>query len=127
MRARDMIVDRIAKDYVDHIMEPVRDELVPPTELRGSVQGPSNFSEADLRGSLGSGGGRHSAGGGDSGFGDFQNEVAGAINEGRGSIESRRAGSQANRAGAIQGAVDLNQEANEKTNRTWFQDKDRGR
>jgi conjugal transfer mating pair stabilization protein TraG len=127
MRARDMIVDRIAKDYVDHIMEPVRDELVPPTELRGSVQGPSNFSEADLRGSLGSGGGRHSTGGGDSGFGDFQSEVAGAIKAGRGSIEAKRAASEANRTGAIQGAVDLNLEANDRTNREWFADKDRKR
>ena len=122
-----MIVDRIAKDYVDHIMEPVRDELVPPTELRGSVQGPSDFSEADLRGSLGAGGGRRGVGGGDSGFAKFQAEVAGAINEGRSSIESRRSASEANRHGAIQGASDLNQDANERTNRTWFQDKDRGR
>lgn len=127
MRARDMIVDRIAKDYVDHIMEPVRDELVPPTELRGSVQGPSDFSEADLRGSLGSGGGRRGGSGGDSGFADFKGEVAGAIKDGRSSIEGKRAGSEANRGGAIQGAVDLNQEADERTNRTWFQDKDRGR
>ncbi|MGE4404348.1 conjugal transfer protein TraG N-terminal domain-containing protein [Pseudomonas sp.] len=127
MRARDMIVDRIAKDYVDHIMEPVRDELVPPTELRGSVQGPSDFSEADLRGSLGSGGARRSAGGGDSGFADFQSQVAGAIKEGRGSIEGKRAASEANRVGAVQGAADLNQGANERTNRNWFQEKDRGR
>ncbi|EJL24249.1 conjugal transfer protein TraG N-terminal domain-containing protein [Novosphingobium sp. AP12] len=127
MSARDMIVDRIARDYVDHIMEPVRDELVPPTELRGSVQAPSDFSEADLRGSLGAGGGGRHGGGGDSGFAKFQGEVAGAINEGRASIESRRAASETNRASAVQGAVDLNQDANERTNRTWFQDKDRGR
>jgi conjugal transfer mating pair stabilization protein TraG len=127
MRARDMIVDRIAKDYVDHIMEPVRDELVPPTELRGSVQGPGDFSEADLRGSLGAGGGRRGGAGGDSGFAEFQAEVAGAINEGRASIEGRRAASEANRSGAVQGAADLNQQANERTNRNWFQDKDRGR
>ena len=122
-----MIVDRIAKDYVDHIMEPVRDELVPPTELRGSVQGPSDFSESDLRGSLGAGGGRRGGGGGDSGFAEFQAEVAGAINEGRASIENRRASSEANRSGAVQGAADLNQEADDRTNRRWFQDKDRGR
>jgi conjugal transfer mating pair stabilization protein TraG len=127
MRARDMIVDRIAKDYVDHIMEPVRDELVPPTELRGSVQGPSDFSEADLRGSLDVGGGRRGGGGGDSGFAEFQSEVTGAINEGRASIESRRAASEANRSGAVQGAADLSQKADDRTNRRWFQDKDRGR
>ncbi|AXB80442.1 conjugal transfer protein TraG N-terminal domain-containing protein [Novosphingobium sp. P6W] len=128
MRARDMIVDRIAKDYVDQIMEPVRDELVPPPELRGSVQGPSDFSESDIRGSLGAGGGRRSgSGGGDSGFAEFQAEVAGAINEGRASIESRRAASEANRGGAVQGAVDLNQQANERTSRNWFQDKGRAR
>ena len=127
MRARDMIVDRIAKDYVDHIMEPVRDELVPPTELRGSVQGPGDFSKADLRGSLGAGGGCRGGAGGDSGFAEFQAEVAGAINEGRASIEGRRAASEANRSGAVQGAADLNQQANERTNRNWFQDKDRGR
>ncbi len=127
MRARDMIVDRIAKDYVDHIMEPVRDELVPPTELRGSVQGPSEFSEADLRGSLGSGGGARGGAGGDSGFADFQGKVAGAINEGRGSIESRRTSADANRGSTVQGAMDLNEQANERTNRRWFQEKDRGR
>lgn len=126
MRARNMIVDRIAKDFVDQIMEPVRDELLPPTELRGSVQGPSDFSEADLRRSHGAG--RHGGGGdGDSGFAEFQAEVAGAINEGHVSIERRRAASEANRGGAVQGAAGLNQDANERTNRNWFQDKDRGR
>jgi conjugal transfer mating pair stabilization protein TraG len=127
LRARDMIVDRIAKDYVDHIMEPVRAELIPPTDLRGSAQGPSDFSEADLRGSLGIGRARRNVGSGDSGFAEFQGEVAGTINDGRASIEGRRAGSEGNRAGAIQGAMDLNEEANERTNRRYFQDKDSGR
>ena len=126
MRAREMIVDRIAKDYIDDIMAPVRDELVPPTELRGSVQGPSDFSEADLRGSLGSGGGRRGAGGSND-FAEFKDEVAGAIAEGRGSIEGRRAASEQSRLGAVQGAVNLNQEANERANRNWFADKGRGR
>jgi conjugal transfer mating pair stabilization protein TraG len=127
MRARDMIVDRIAKDYVDHIMAPVRDELVPPTELRGSVQGPSDFSEADLRGSLGVGGSHRGSGGGDAGFADFHGQVAGAIKDGRGSIEGRRSASEGGRAGAIQGASDLDQEVNDRTNRSWFQEKDRKR
>jgi conjugal transfer mating pair stabilization protein TraG len=74
-----------------------------------------------------SSGGRRGGGGGDSGFAEFQSEVAGAINEGRGSIEIRRAASEANRSGAVQGAADLSQEADDRTNRRWFQDKDRGR
>lgn len=126
MRARDMIVDRIAKDYVDDIMAPVRDELVPPTDLRGHVQGPSNFNEATLRGSLGAGrGGRVS--GGDSGFADFKGEVAGAIEDGRHSIEGRRAAAEANRVEAVRGAMDLGQQVDERSNRKWFEDKDRKR
>jgi conjugal transfer mating pair stabilization protein TraG len=121
MRARDMIVDRIARDYVDQIMEPVRDELVPPTELGGSVQVPGDFSEADLRSSVGSGGGSRGGPSGDNGAADFEGEVRGAINEGSASIENRRIASEAIRRGAVQGAADLGQEANERTNRTWFQ------
>lgn len=127
MRARDMIVDRIARDYVDQIMEPVRDELVPPTELGGSVQVPGDFSEADLRSSVGSGGGSRGGPSGDNGAADFEGEVRGAINEGSASIENRRVASEAIRRGAVQGAADLGQEANERTNRTWFQEKDRRR
>ena len=126
MRARDMIVDRISKDYVEDIMEPVRDELVPPAEIRGPVAAPSDFSEADLRGSLGHHGGSR-GGGGDSDFGKFQGEVASAIEQGRSSIEGRRAASDANRTEAVKGAMDLGHQADEQTNREWFADKDRRR
>lgn len=126
MRARDMIVDRISKDYVEDIMEPVRDELVPPSEVRGPVATPSEFTEADLRGSLGHRGGSRS-GGGDSGFAEFQGEVAGAIQQGRSSIEGRRAASDANRTEAVKGAMDLGQRAEKRTDRNWFADKDRRR
>ncbi|MCW1432127.1 conjugal transfer protein TraG N-terminal domain-containing protein [Novosphingobium sp. JCM 18896] len=124
MRARDMIVDRIAKDYVDHIMEPVRDELVPPTELRGPVQAPSDFTEADLRGSLGGTTGPR-GGGNDSAFKQFQDEVAGEIRSGKGSIEGRRAASEANRTGAVQGASDLSRNTDDRSNLNWFREKDR--
>lgn len=126
MRARDMIVDRISKEYVEDIMEPVRDELVPPSEIRGPVAAPSDFTEANLRGSLSHHSGSR-GGGGDSGFGEFQGEVAGAIQQGRSSIEGRRAASDANRTEAVKGAMDLGQQADERTNRNWFADKDRRR
>lgn len=125
MRARDMIVDRIARDYVDHIMEPVRDELISPTELRGSVQAPSEFTEAELRASLGSATGR-GGGGGESAFKQFQNEVADEIRSGKGSIEGRRTGAEANRGGAVQAASNLSQEADERSNRIWFRDREGG-
>ncbi|MCJ2180109.1 conjugal transfer protein TraG N-terminal domain-containing protein [Novosphingobium album (ex Hu et al. 2023)] len=125
MRARDMIVDRIARDYVDSIMAPVRDEFISPTELRGHVDGPGNFSESDLRSSLGGHGGiGHRRDKSDpSGLAD---EVAEAISSGRQSIEGRRDSAEANRTSAVQGAVDLGQQVTDKQNRRWFEEKDRG-
>ncbi|MGF7154773.1 conjugal transfer protein TraG N-terminal domain-containing protein [Novosphingobium gossypii] len=126
MRARDIIIERISKDYVDDIMEPVRDELVPPSEIRGPVAGLGNFMEADLRGKLGHHGGSRRSGG-DSGFSVFQGEIAGAIQEGRNSIEGRRAIADSNRVEAVKGARDLGEQAGERTDRNWFADKDRRR
>jgi conjugal transfer mating pair stabilization protein TraG len=125
MRAREMIVDRIAKDYVDHIMEPVRDELVSPMALRAQVRAPNDFDEGDLRDNLGATSSTRGGRGGND-FAEFQREVTGSINEGRGSIEGRRAAARFSRGGAVKGASDLDHKANERTDRTWFHDKDRG-
>jgi len=124
MRARDMIVDRISRDYVDHIMEPVRDELLPPTEVRGTVQGPSDFSEADLRGSLGARSGGGGSGGG-SGFAQYDAQIAQEIGEGRGAIARQRQVHEDYRENAVRDAAELPAKAGEKLGKTWFEGRDR--
>ncbi|WP_199183722.1 hypothetical protein [Novosphingobium sp. HII-3] len=124
MRAREMIVDRIAKDYIDDIMEPVRDELVPPTELRGSVQGPSDFSEADLRGSLGATAGEGGSSG-SGGFAHYADEVSREIQEGRGSISRQHQAHEEHRESAIRDAAALPAKAGDKLGKKWFEGRDR--
>jgi len=124
MRARDMIVDRISRDYVDHIMEPVRDELLPPTEVRGTVQGPSDFSEADLRGSLGARSGGGGSGGG-SGFAQYDAQIAQEIGDGRGAIARERQVHEDYRENAVRDAAELPAKAGEKLGKTWFEGRDR--
>jgi len=124
MCARDMIVDRISRDYVDHIMEPVRDELLPPTEVRGTVQGPSDFSEADLRGSLGARSGGGGSGGG-SGFAQYDAQIAQEIGDGRGAIARERQVHEDYRENAVRDAAELPAKAGEKLGKTWFEGRDR--
>lgn len=124
MTARNMIVDRIAKDYLDDIMKPVRDELVPPTQIKSDVDGPSHFSEADLRAS----GGRGQSGGGAKGAGAFETldaKAADAIGEGMKAIDQGRAAAEVNRASAVQGASDLGAKVDSRKKKAWFSERNR--
>lgn len=123
MASRNIVVDRILDKYIDETMAPVRDEMLPPTQVMGSVQGPSNFTEGDLRGSGGGGGGRSSGGGSSEVDARLQGAEA-AIGEGREDVARRREGSARTYEQGVIGASDLNESAQESRQRRWFKDRD---
>ena len=123
MASRNIVVDRILDKYIDETMAPVRDEMLPPTQVMGPVQGPSNFSEGDLRGSGGGRGGR-SSGGGSSEVDALLQGAEAAIGEGREDVARRREGSARTYEQGVIGASDLNESAQESRQRRWFKDRD---
>jgi hypothetical protein len=87
------------------------------------VQGPSNFSEGDLRGAGGGRGGR-SSGGGSSEVGARLQGAEAAIGEGREDVARRREGGDRTYEQGVIGASDLNQSAQESRNARWWKDRD---
>jgi conjugal transfer mating pair stabilization protein TraG len=124
MRARDVIVDRIARDYVEAIMEPVRNELDTRDHLQGELVSPPIFDGADLSRSLGGADARprskevgH--------FVDADATIAAAIDQGKRSIDARHAASISQRASAVEGSLNLNDKSNEKMNSQWMNERNK--
>ena len=124
MASRNIVVDRILDKYIDETMAPVRDEMLPPTQVMGPVEGPSNFTEADLRGAGRGGGGRSSGGGGPSEVDARLQGAEAAIDEGREDVARRRQGAARTYEQGVIGASDLNEQAQESRQRGWFKDRD---
>lgn len=122
MAGRNMVVDRILDRYIDETMAPVRDELLPPTEVMGPVQGPSNFGEGDLRLSGSGGGGSGAAAG--SGTSDRFAEAEHAIEDGRADARARREGSNRTYTQGLLGASDLGRRSQQSQDKRWFTELD---
>ncbi|WP_239806051.1 conjugal transfer protein TraG N-terminal domain-containing protein [Croceicoccus hydrothermalis] len=122
MASRNIVVDRILDKYIDETMAPVRDEMLPPTQVMGPVQGPSNFSEADLRGS-GRGGGNASGGGGSSEVDARLQGAEAAIEEGREDVARGREGAARTYEQGVIGASDLNQRTQDSRRAAWWKDR----
>jgi conjugal transfer mating pair stabilization protein TraG len=124
MRARDVIVDRIARDYAEAIMEPVRNELDTRDHLQGELVSPPIFDGADLSRPLGGADARprskevgH--------FVDADATIAAAIDQGKHSIDARHAASISQRASAVEGSLNLNDKSNEKMNSQWMNERNK--
>ncbi|MEE4199302.1 hypothetical protein [Erythrobacter sp.] len=122
MSGRNLVVDRILDRYIDETMAPVRDEMLPPSEVMGPVQGPSNFVEGDLE--LPSRGGRRSNSGAGGVTEDRFEQAERLIEEGRADVKARRQSSQQNYGQGVIGASDLGERAAESQRRRWFSDRD---
>jgi len=121
MSGRNLVVDRILDRYIDETMAPVRDELLPPSEVMGPVKGPSSFGEEDLasrshEGGSGSRSGRSTS--------DRFAEAERSIEDGRAELRARRGASNQGYAQGVIGASDLGERASESQRRRWFSDRD---
>ena len=126
MRARQLIVDEIGKDYIEEIMAPVREHMVSPMEGHDPLPGPGDFSRADLSRAPGGGGGRgvsrpklDTEG--------YRDKVGDQIDEGGKSLDASRSAAERSRSSSVIGASDLNQKVDDQLDRRWFEEKGRNR
>ncbi|MBT0671793.1 conjugal transfer protein TraG N-terminal domain-containing protein [Novosphingobium profundi] len=126
MRARQLIVDEIGKDYIEEIMAPVREHMVSPMEGHDPLPGPGDFSRADLSRVPGGGGGRgvsrpklDTEG--------YRDKVGDQIDEGGKSLDASRSAAERSRSSSVIGASDLNQKVDDQLDRRWFEEKGRNR
>lgn len=123
-RARDLIIDHIAQDYVEEIISAVRSEIISPSAIGKGMPLPDQFTESDLRSVLG----KHIANGpGESSasFQDFDDIIDDKIQEGLKSIEDRNISAQTNRNLSVKSAIDINRKINYDFNTKWFRDRGR--
>ena len=123
MAGRNLVVDRILDQYIDETMAPVRDEMLPPTQVMGGVRGLSSFNEADLHGA-GTERPRSSGGGGGSEASAPLQGAETAVDDGREEVGRRRENAKSGYEQGVIGASGLNQRAQESRGSRWRNDRD---
>lgn len=123
LKARDFIANNIIKDYIDEVMQPMRDNN-PQFELSPlELDKPSEFTEGDLAASVPHQPTSQNSPSGNSKIESMEDKIKDGIASGSQDIQDAHQRAGHKREQKIIGASTLGQEAEKAYNKKWFYDK----